>query len=91
MNEQEAKEILTRKLHEYRRKPYSELIRMIGGSPETSKSQGGSGALYSVEIQALWDNKPNGNIRVIGSIDDGGVRAFVRLMKTLLKVLMTNL
>jgi hypothetical protein len=31
---------------------------------------------YSLEIQFFWDAKPDGAVRVIGSIDDGGWRAF---------------
>jgi hypothetical protein len=25
-----------------------------------------------VEIQTFWDSQPGGNVRVMGSIDDGG-------------------
>lgn len=35
------------------------------------------GTQCCVEINAMWDDKPDGNIRVIASIDDGGWRAFV--------------
>ena len=35
------------------------------------------GTKCCVEINAMWDDKPNSDIRVIASIDDGGWRAFV--------------
>ena len=27
----------------------------------------------------MWDGKKDGNLRIIGAIDDGGLRAFIRL------------
>jgi hypothetical protein len=30
-----------------------------------------------LEIQCFWDDRADGDIRVMGSIDDGGWRAFV--------------
>jgi hypothetical protein len=76
MNKQEAKEILKQQLDTYRNRPYSELTKMIDTNPVTYELRGPSGTSYQIEIQAFWDNKPNGNIRVKGSIDDGGLRAF---------------
>src|SRR5438874_858878 len=35
-----------------------------------------------VEVEALWDDRPDGNVRVMGSIDDGGWRAFVPLTES---------
>jgi hypothetical protein len=32
-----------------------------------------------VTVQAFWDNRPNGNVRILGCADDGGLRAFVPL------------
>ena len=79
MNKQEAQKIIAEKLKPYREKPYSELIKMIKQKPSTYELRGQSGVLYQIEIQAFWDDKPNGNIRVMGSIDDGGLRAFAPL------------
>jgi hypothetical protein len=33
----------------------------------------------SIEIIVVWDGKPHGTIRVIGTVHDGGLRAFVPL------------
>jgi hypothetical protein len=76
MNKLEAKEIIAKQLKPYREKPYSELIEMIGAEPITYDFSGPSGTLYQIEIKAFWDHRPNGNIRVMGSIDDGGWKAF---------------
>jgi len=40
---------------------------------------GTSGTHYQIEVEIFWDNKPNGNARVLGLIDDGGIRAFLPL------------
>lgn len=37
-----------------------------------------------VELQAFWDDKPDGDLRVMLSIDDGGLRAFKPLSKDLI-------
>lgn len=76
MNSQEAKKIIADQLTPYREKPYSELIKMIKQKPLTYEVRGQSGTLYQIEIQAFWDNQPNENIRIMGSIDDGGLRAY---------------
>ena len=36
-----------------------------------------SATRYYMEIQFFWDDRPNGNVRMIGSIDDSGVCAFL--------------
>ncbi len=76
MNSQEAKKIIADQLKPYRDKPYSELIKMIKNKPSTYEVKGQSGALYQIEIQAFWDDRPNGDVRIMASIDDGGLRAF---------------
>jgi hypothetical protein len=49
------------------------------------EKQGPSGVEYQIEILILWDSTPNGVIRVLGFIDDGGWRAFVPLTDSILK------
>ncbi len=51
-----------------------------------SRGRGDSGTDYQLELSILWDRHPNGSIRIVGSIDDGGLGAFLpltdsRLMK----------
>lgn len=42
-------------------------------------ARGDSGTDYQIEIEVMWDGKGGGDLRVLGSIDDGGVRAFCPL------------
>jgi hypothetical protein len=43
---------------------------------------GPSGTKFQVEIWAVWDNnKPGQTLRLLFSVDDGGVRAFVPLTR----------
>ena len=70
----EAKWLLLRNLVGWRRRPYDELRTLIDRGHHV-EVRGRSGAGYQIEIQAFWDTKPGGDIRVLGSIDDGRWRA----------------
>lgn len=59
-------------------KTHNELASLVG-EPETFTVHGPSGAEYQVEIEALWDDEAGKNLRVLGSIDDGGFRGLVPL------------
>jgi hypothetical protein len=78
VNEQEAKNLLYEHLKEFRRRPYAELVALLE-QPQTAEISGTSGTKYQLEVQVFWDGPRNGNVRVLGSIDDGGLRAFVPL------------
>jgi hypothetical protein len=75
MNKNEASKILTESLVKYRELSYHQLRQQID-RVETEEVVGPSGTWYYLEFQILWDGKPDGDIRVMGSIDDGGLRAF---------------
>ncbi len=74
MDKQEALGLLQVDVDRLREKPHGELTRWIS-SPSVLARLGASGVEYQVEIVALWDDpsKPGGNLRVIVSIDDGGL------------------
>jgi len=78
MNNEEAARILARELAKYRRQSYADLQRLLK-EVDAYEVTGPSGAKYQIEIQAVWDGEPNGNLRVIGGIDDGGWRAYAPL------------
>ncbi len=78
MDTAEAKTLLKSHLQSYRSRPYADLVRLIG-RVEVARLPGASGVEYQVEINFNWDNRTGGNVRVIGSIDNGGWRAFVPL------------
>jgi len=75
MDNDEARGILTGCLAAYRALSYEELARRAG-TLETDEIEAPSGVTYSLEVQFFWDAKPNGAVRVIGSVDDGGWRTF---------------
>lgn len=86
MDNQEAKLILAKALEPFRQSSYEELRGRMG-TVYTFQVQGDSGAEYQIEIEAFWDGQPGQAIRVLGSIDDGGWRAFAPLSDSFLKEL----
>ena len=77
MNKVEAKSILNAELEKFRAKSYGDLVSLIE-NPVTFEITTSSGTWYQLEFDATWDDpdKPNDVLRVFGSIDDGGVRAY---------------
>jgi hypothetical protein len=81
MDKSEAHKILGEQLARFG--SYTELVSLVeSGRVENFEVRGESGAKYQVEIQFFWDDKRRHIIRVVGSIDDGGIRAFVPLTQT---------
>jgi hypothetical protein len=78
MNEQEGKDLLYEHLKEYRGLPYGALVALLD-QPQVAEVTGPSGTKYQLEVQVFWDGPRHGNVRVLGSIDDGGLRASVPL------------
>ena len=74
MDKTEAKKILSQHLEQYRKRSHSELTQLID-QPETLTVTGVSGTQYGLEFEAFWDHQRGQDLRVIGSIDDGGWRA----------------
>jgi hypothetical protein len=74
MDNGEAAAVLREHLDGYRQRAYSELIG-LRGRPQTAELRGASGSRYQVEVEVQWDGKPGGALRVLGSIDDGGLRS----------------
>lgn len=83
MDNAEAAAVQADHLERYRILPYSALEELIGHVDAfdfTTKND----VVYQIEIQVFWDDEPRGNIRVIGSIDDKGWRAYVPLTDSLI-------
>ena len=78
MNRTEATSILRKHLDHVEALGYVALAARIG-QDEAFERPGESGVAYQLEVSVLWDHKANGAIRILGSIDDGGLRAFVPL------------
>lgn len=84
MNKSEAKKVIAEELDAYRAKSYGELVELVG-SPIAYEKAAASGSRYQVEIQVLWDSQPDGDIRIVGSVNDGGWRAFFPLTDDFVK------
>ena len=77
MNREEALALLNKKLDEYRRMSYADLAAKISDE-EVLGVTGPSGTDVQIEIHLTWDHKPDGDVRVMGTIDDGTFRGAFR-------------
>jgi len=75
MDEDTARSILSAALQEYRGTPYQGLAGIVG-QLDVREVRAPDGTRYQLEFQVLWDGKTGGAVRVLGAIDDGGLRAF---------------
>lgn len=76
MDQDEAIGVLRDHLRGYRARTYAELVTLIGDADATELA-GKSGATYQIEVEVFWDAERGGDVRVLGSIDDGSFwRAF---------------
>ena len=75
MDKAEAQSLLSQELSRYRELPYAELFSLIDHS-ETVERTVPSGVNYQIEMQVFVDDVSLQTLRVMGSIDDGGWRAF---------------
>ena len=64
MNREEAKRLLQDHLQTYRRRPYQDLMRLIG-EIRVAEVRGPSGANYQIEVEIHWDQHPGGSIHVL--------------------------
>ena len=78
MNTEIALTLLRSALAEHRGRTYAELARAIG-HVDVRVVRGADGRDYQIEIEAVWDDRPGGVVRVLGAIDDGGALAWLPL------------
>jgi hypothetical protein len=79
-----AQKILNEWLAKLRAVPYQELASRVD-SVTTDEIARDSARSWQLEIQVVWDDEPNGDVRVMVSIDDGGLRAFVPMTESFIK------
>jgi hypothetical protein len=70
--------LLEAALAEHRSRSYRTLADGIG-RVDLRKVRGADGREYQIEIEAEWDDRPGGAVRVVGAIDDGSFRTFLPL------------
>jgi len=76
MDTQEAQTVLVEQLLPYRGEGYKALQRLLA-APDIFEIQGPSGSAYRLQIEAVWDDRPGGTLRVFGWLEDGeGLGAF---------------
>jgi hypothetical protein len=63
---------------------YSDAKALIGREPRTKEVIARDSKRYQFETQMFWDSKQDGDIRIICSVDDGGIRAFAPLTESIL-------
>jgi hypothetical protein len=83
MNKAEARLILSRELKAFASRSYAQLVALIGHS-DVKNLLGESGVNYQIEFSVFWDSKPGEDLLIMGSIDDGGWRAFLPLTESLI-------
>jgi hypothetical protein len=67
----EMRAVLEEHLAAYRSRSYSELASFVQVKRvDALEIRGKSGADYQIEVQFFWDGCPEGDIRVMGSIDE---------------------
>jgi len=72
MDRLEAGRLLAAFIEDLQKRPYSELRQFLS-NPTCVEVSGSSGTRYQVEYEALWDSEPKGPLRIMVSIDDGGL------------------
>ena len=77
MRKEDARAVLAAELAKLRGLSHPELVARLLDREQTVEVVAASGTTYQVELQALWDDRPEGGLRVIGAVDDGGLRASV--------------
>jgi len=79
-----AQKVLDKWVAKLRTEPYRELASRVGRATTDEIPRDGERS-WQVEVQVFWDDEPHGNVRVMVSIDDGGLRAFVPLANDFIK------
>jgi hypothetical protein len=85
MDKKEAGYLLDQYLGGFRTRDYSDLVKMVDSGPFIEEVLSPTGKEYQVEVDVVWDDQPNGSIRVLGAIDDGGFSAICPLSDDFIK------
>ena len=85
MDNEEAVAVLERELAVLGGAPYADLVARIAAGPRSIERSAPSGVTYQMEIDVRWDDHPGGNVRVVGSVDDGRFRVLAPLTRWFIK------
>lgn len=81
MDKDEASAVLDQHLAIFVRRSYAELAAIVDQS-QSAQANGPSGTAYQIEFNVFYDSGRSGDLRIMGSIDDGGWRALAPLSKS---------
>ncbi len=84
MNTQDAKKVLDSLERDLESRSYAYWKERVEGEPECFELKSELGIPYQIEIEAFWDDKAGGDIKVSCTIDDGGIRAYSPLSRGIL-------
>jgi hypothetical protein len=76
-DKREAQALLETELERFRALSWSELRSRMDDEPFHREIELASNNWYQIEINVFWDDKEDGDIRVVGCIDDGGFRSYL--------------
>jgi hypothetical protein len=76
LNREEATTILRERIERLRDLSYRELL-FYRDNPTAEEVIAPSGQAYQIEVEALWDDRPDSDLRVIAAIDDGRLRSTI--------------
>lgn len=79
-----AQKVLDAWLAKLRAVSYRELASRVD-SVTTDELARDSERSWQLEVEVVWDDEPDGNVRVVVSIDDSGLRAFVPMTESFVK------
>jgi hypothetical protein len=77
MNHEIARILIDEELARMQKASYQELLKSMDQTL-CKRSKGPDGQNYQIETQVFWDGKKGGNIRVMVSVDDGGLAAAIK-------------
>jgi hypothetical protein len=77
--------LLSEELGRFGAMSYSETKSLVGATPGTRKVFGADNKTYQVEVNVFWDSKKDGDLRVMCSIDGGGIRALKPFTESIIK------
>jgi hypothetical protein len=74
MKHTEARTAATQALEAFRGLDYSTLVARLVDQVEIVTAATSSGQEVEVEVEGLWDDRKNGNVRVMASVSTGLIR-----------------
>ena len=79
MDKHEAELVLRAEARKLRAVPYPKLVERFADKQEAVDVLAPSGTTYRLEAQGFWDDRGEGGLRVVVSIDDGGFQVLAPL------------